>query len=169
MYSQWTSCSSITAVEVFVFLRSCFHVKSPTMHTMSGRDAQRRIRLMGSSARRSSMTKGCTVCSVLPCRNRKEDFKSRNAAVLFSLVSTWHLHFLLLSSICSVVTRVMLHRVFSISLYLHKETVVRTCAFLYQPKWGLQQRPKSYHTIFAVDLFACAAYDLSCGYIGFSL
>lgn len=91
---------------------------------MSGRATQSTMRLMGSWAVQSTADTGVTWC-VEGLSNTKADVKSWNTALVFPVLFTWHLHFLFLSSLCSLVTRVMLQRVETITSYLHEEETIR--------------------------------------------
>lgn len=118
MNSQSESRGSMPAADVLALLWSPPRVMSPTMITMTGRDRQSMMRLMGRWTGQSVVAEGFRFWAVGGFSNKKVDVKSINATLLFSLVFTWHLHFLLLSSLWRFATRVILQRVWPVSLYL---------------------------------------------------
>lgn len=119
MDGQLISWSMKDPADALALSRSDFHVKNATMVTMIGRATQSTMRLMGSFTWHIAVTEGFGLSSSL-FWNKKADLKSRNTALLFSVVFTRHLHLLLLSSFWSFVTRVMLQRVWLVRLYLHR-------------------------------------------------
>lgn len=119
MDGQLISWSMKDSADALALSRSDFHVKNATMVTMIGRATQSTMRLMGSFTWHIAMTEGFRLSSSL-FWNKKADLKSRNTALLFSVVFTRHLHLLLLSSFWSFVTRVMLQRVWLVRLCLHR-------------------------------------------------
>lgn len=119
MDGQLISWSMKDSADALALSRSDFHVKNATMVTMIGRATQSTMRLMGSFTWHIAVTEGFRLSSSL-FWNKKADLKSRNTALLFSVVFTRHLHLLLLSSFWSFVTRVMLQRVWLVRLYLHR-------------------------------------------------
>lgn len=83
------------------------------------------MRLMGSWTGQSMADERIGFWAVEGLWNKKADVKSWNTVRLSSVVFTWHLHFLLLSSLRSFVTRVMLQQLFPISSYLHGGEIIR--------------------------------------------
>lgn len=120
MNSQFIPCSLMPVADALACLGPSLHVKNPTMSTMTGRATQSAMRLMGSWTGPSMEDEG-GFWAVRGFWNTKGEVKSRNANRLFFRLLTWHLHFLLLSSLLSSVSSVMLQLVPEISLCLCDE------------------------------------------------